>query len=340
MANPTNAPDIPGERIRRAAVELAPKPVKAIELAGAGANSAVYRLRCEGADYALKCYAATVRDAETRPRVEWQTLKFLFENGVEEAPKPIARSVAEGCLLMEWIEGSPLGRHGAADIEQAIGFMTRIFALSNKPEAAAFAPAAEACFSGAAIVQQIERRLEALNRDAQLGRFLDEEFWPLFRELRETVLQSPWGGDLPSEHRRLIPADFGFHNALRARDGRLRYFDFDYFGWDDPVKLAADFILHPAMSVTPEEGRQVAAAFAAALPDDAQFLRRLDALLPLYALRWSVILLNPYRADRQPADTADPEARQRLLSLQLQKAQRMLERAAGAAGPYGDSAAL
>ena len=49
---------------------------------------------------------------------------------------------------------------------------------------------------------------------------------------------------LPQEQRSLVPSDFGFHNALRRPDGTLAFFDFEYFGWDDPVKLTADVLLH------------------------------------------------------------------------------------------------
>ena len=114
-----------------------------------------------------------------------------------------------------------------------------------------FPLAAEACLSRASIVEQIDRRLDAFERNDQLDPFLVERFLPAYHEARDNVLRSDWASDLPTGQQRLIPADFGFHNALRASDGRLRYFDFDYFGWDDPVKLAADFILHPAMSLTP-----------------------------------------------------------------------------------------
>ena len=40
--------------------------------------------------------------------------------------------------------------------------------------------------------------------------------------------------------RALSPSDFGLHNALRGQDGQLRFVDFEYFGWDDPVKLVSD----------------------------------------------------------------------------------------------------
>ena len=58
----------------------------------------------------------------------------------------------------------------------------------------------------------------------------------------------------------------GSNDALRQTDGRLRYVDFDYFGWDDPAKLTADFLLHPAMQLSAD--------------DRSGFVRRMMAALP------------------------------------------------------------
>ena len=58
--------------------------------------------------------------------------------------------------------------------------------------------------------------------------------------------------------RSLSPSDFGFHNALLEADGRLTFVDFEYFGWDDPVKIVADVMLHPGMGLSADHGRRFA----------------------------------------------------------------------------------
>ena len=45
------------------------------------------------------------------------------------------------------------------------------------------------------------------------------------------------------------PSDFGIHNTIRDQENNIIFIDFDYFGWDDPVKLASDFYWHPAMNL-------------------------------------------------------------------------------------------
>jgi hypothetical protein len=205
-----------------------------------------------------------------------------------------------------------------------------VFELSGEAGIPRFESASEACFSPAEILRQIEARLSELRRHPMLDTFFEHELFPALAVARSIVAPGAGRSDeLAPGFRRLIPADFGFHNALRQSDGRLRFFDFDYFGWDDPVKLTADFILHPAMNLSEGEKMLFAERMAAALSDDEDFARRLSRHLPLYAVRWALILLNPFRADRQDALPADGATRQELLARQIEKARAMCELAAG-----------
>jgi hypothetical protein len=103
---------------------------------------------------------------------------------------------------------------------------------------------------------------------------------------------------LPRPSQSLIPADFGFHNCLRRPDGKLAFLDFEYFGWDDPVKLTADFLLHPGMTLDSLTSRRFRAAAGRRYAADAHFGARFDALFPLFGLRWVLVLLNEFLPER------------------------------------------
>ena len=77
----------------------------------------------------------------------------------------------------------------------------------------------------------------------------------------------------------------------------LTFLDFDYFGWDDPVKLTADFIWHPAMNLNTELKEQWQEAMLDLFSNDSQFESRLNATMPLYGLRWAMIVLNEFLPD-------------------------------------------
>jgi len=85
---------------------------------------------------------------------------------------------------------------------------------------------------------------------------------------------------------------------VRGRDGRITFIDFEYFGWDDPVKLVADLALHPGSALGADVRAAWLASMRARFADDPTFDARLDATLPLYALRWTLILLNEFLGDK------------------------------------------
>ncbi len=104
--------------------------------------------------------------------------------------------------------------------------------------------------------------------------------------------------ELPHPQRSLVPSDFGFHNALRDEKGRLTFIDFEYFGWDDPVKLTADVLLHPGTRIAPELLTRFRTAAKKLYGKDPDFATRLDAFHSLFGLRWVLILLNEFHPER------------------------------------------
>ena len=312
------------DRIHSAAEQLAGAKVRAIEPATSGANSRIFRVATSDGLFALKSYPSRQNDKRNRADVEWRALQFLTARGVTSVPRPFARDAEGQFLLMEWIEGPLLTSHEPAHIGQAAAFIAQIFALSSESEAAQFPLASEACLSTARIVQQTEERLPLLNSDGPLGAFLATTFHPALQRAKRHAQSEQAEEELDARLRRLIPADFGFHNVVREPSGRLRYIDFEYFGWDDPVKVTADFLLHPAMTLSEEETRSFARAMGAALPQDIEFGARLKRHLPLFALRWVLILFNPFRCDRAAELPPEASARHALLSDRMGKAEKLL----------------
>ena len=124
----------------------------------------------------------------------------------------------------------------------------------------------------------------------------------------------------PSRLRRV--ANLAFCVLLSDAGGSITFLDFEYFGWDDPAKLAADTILHPGMNLGSNLRHYTARKFHEIFAGDPDFTRRLSRSLPLYGLRWCMILLNVYLRDCGSIAANNEQKR-----VQLQKAQDMLARA-------------
>lgn len=297
----------------RAAALLGRPVARAERIVGKGANNRIYRIEAGGERFALKIYP----DDDRRGRLEheWAALSFLAEDGERMVPRPLARDA--GAALYEWIDGGRPPADAAA-IDAMAAFLERLH--DRRHRAAALPEAAEACFAEAEIVRQLRAR------HARLSEVTGEpELAALLARIRLPADADPT--PLPAALRALSPSDFGLHNALAAPRG-IVFLDFEYFGWDDPVKLVADVLWHPGMELAaPQAARFRAACEAVYGRGDAGFAGRLAARLPLFGLRWVLIILNEFLPERWAlrahAGAADQEAAK---AAQAAKARRFLAR--------------
>jgi hypothetical protein len=301
-------PDPALEAAVSAALALLGGPVNAVErVRGAGRNSGIYRVRRSGTSYALKQYPPRRPGERDRAATELAALRFMTAHGIDSVPRPYATDPEGGYALIEWIDGAPVTAPRDTDIAAANRFLAAIHGLRNAPDASAQPSAAESCLSGGEIVAQIERRLArlgAIAEESALAAFLDTAIRPLLARITSWAEAGYAEEGLSFTHpiggaaRTLCASDFGFHNALRRRSGELVFIDFDDFGWDDPVKLTADFLLHPGTQLPEQLKRYFAAATTAIYQTDRSFASRLALLYPLFALRWCLILLNEFLPER------------------------------------------
>jgi hypothetical protein len=214
---------------------------------------------------------------------------------------------AQNSVLLSWIEGEKVGRVAVEDIDLALAFLGRLHELRHAPALPPSRLAAEACLSGAEIERQLGvrfRQLLALEGEAGLRTFLESDVAPSLENFATRARRefpagpSSFDLELAPDRRTLAPSDFGFHNTLRGRDGGLTFIDFEYFGWDDPVKLTADVLLHPGAPLAAELKDRFRRGAERIYGSDAAFAPRLQALYPLFGLRWVLILLNEFHPER------------------------------------------
>ena len=266
-------------------------------------NSKIFRVETSQGSIALKVYPDLAVDNRLRRNAEWQALKFLQRNKLP-VPKPVQTDAELNWSLIEWIDGSPADPQNQVHLGQAATFIQNLNQASRAVSSGSvFGLATEACLKPSLIETQINNRLAALKsvEDSALRDFVDHSVSPtLVRTIERSrrLMVDGYGANLDQRFWTLSPSDFGLHNAIVTPQGDLVFFDFEYFGWDDPVKLTADVCLHPGMSLD-ENAQQYWISEAKRLfADDPNFGVRLNALYPLYAIRWALIMLNEYRTDK------------------------------------------
>lgn len=315
-------------------------PVKRWSKVRGGANNRVYGGIAGQRKVLLKVYFRSAGDARDRLRGE----KFFYDlaEGVRTTlvPRALGWDMEHRLGLFSFIEGrKPQVEDLSADGVQAAGrlvaHVNRVpleFLRAKEPPTAS-----EACFSFAehfALVQGRVDRLHALpvgdTVDEEARTWIRDELAPCWRRLQDEAARRVGqekldeGELLPLEQRWISPSDFGFHNALLDGENSVKFFDFEYAGWDDPAKLAADFFCQLAVPVPLSFWRDFVEALQEARGWSPAAERRAKILLPIYRIKWCCIALNEFLAPHAARRFfSDGEAGERRAA-QLAKAQKCL----------------
>lgn len=272
------------------------------ELKG-GINSNVFCVKINDKPQAvLKKYPIDAN--RDRQVCEINFLKFLDIAVPKKVPRLLAYKLSEGVSLIEWIDGAPNPTLQAEDYEQFSLFQMYLDKHKLIAEAKKVGLAADAVLCPMDLVNQLHNRLAEFSKVAlpeEVKRFLFQEFKPFMDRAIEQTLNTynrigvEVDVPLPRDYQTLIASDFGTHNAVRKEDDELVFIDFEFAGWDDPITSIANFMLHPGMSTSFSKRvifeRRLLSYFSAY----PEIKTRYMSLLPLFGLRWCLIILNIFR---------------------------------------------
>lgn len=314
-------------------------PETEIEPLPGGGNNRVFRVD----SLLAKVYFRHLKDRRDRSGAEMSFLAFAWAGGLRCIPRPVAVDRQSGTSLVEFIEGRPLkpGEATWRRVSEAVEFFVALNRTRTRPGARRLPAGSEACFSLGEHLHCVERRIDrlrgvsgrsAIDRDA--AAFIRSRLEPAWARVSRSV-RGP-AGPISRGERCLSPSDFGFHNALLRRNGRLCFIDFEYAGWDDPAKTACDFFCQPAVPVERRHRPRFVEALAGVVGRPEAFRERVRILFPVYELKWCCILLNEFLpvegARRRFASKGGEPVRRK--ADQLDKARAALGRlGAGSWGP-------
>lgn len=291
-----------------------------------GTNNRIYRLWGKAGSAALKIYYRGAKDPRDRFGAERDFYTLCERAGGVAIPRRLGSSEALGAAIFEWAEGSPLQAPVTSEDLSAAGAFLRDINGATGPYREGARIASEACFDAPAHFALLDRRLSALEAGAagipELASFVGKDLQDFRRLVGARLLAGE--SRTPPSGRIFSPGDFGFHNAMRRAGGEIIFFDFEYSGWDDPVKTVADIFLQPEKPVA----LSLLEEFCHALTAYPGLADRARLWLPFFALKWCCILLNPavlQHAERR--EFAGEAAGADVVARQLAKARHMLQMA-------------
>jgi hypothetical protein len=192
-----------------------------------------------------------------------------------QTPKPFATNEDLNWSLIEWYNGDVANCSDQVRLMQAVDFiraLTEVSRASLTNTSIGFAT--EACLTPIDVEKQIRNRLDYFRSidDSGLQKFLEQVLVPNFNG---SVVDAR---DLLED---------GYESQLSSGFWIL-----------SPVKVTADFCLHPAMKLDLSSQKYWVSEMKTLFAHDVKFELRLKALAPLYAIRWALIVLNEFRSDK------------------------------------------
>ena len=308
-----------------------------------GGNNRAWLLKTKQKKIFIKKYFISEHDKRDRFGTEISFLIFAWEKGIREIPEPLAADRANLLGLFAFISGRRPEKEeiNRPFLEYALSFLRKLNLNKNSLRSQSLFCGSESCFNLAEHIESLGKKLNRLKSitdndrlDGEAHKFIEDELNAKWLEVKSGIYReiSEKGFDLnetidPND-RIISPSDFGFHNTILTAEGELFFVDFEYAGWDDPVKLICDFFCQPELPVPIEYFdwfvEEISKITGRSSDDNDNLHWRAKLLFPLYKLKWCCIMLNDFvPVDRERKDFASFDTDRR--KIQLDKAVHYLK---------------
>lgn len=274
-----------------------------VQLKG-GRNNKVFRAKGISGDVIIKQYFFNPSDTRDRLLSEFSMLNYLWQNGIKNIPEPLFSDSDTHTGIYKFIDGVPVEPDiiSEQDIISLSEFLTVMWNLRTSSNTVNLPIASEACFSIKDYFSKVDKRFSQFQQVktgdlivSKALQFLNNYLYPLFKKIiLHAESKSIFAKFLEPSCRTLSPSDYGFHNAIRSKKGLLYFIDFEYAGWDDPVKMICDALLQPDKPIPERFYSAFLNHGKAILHSIDNLLDRAESLYPLLGIKWCLIMLNEF----------------------------------------------
>lgn len=272
-----------------------------------GNNSSVFQCHSDqGYMQCLKFYKTpTLFDARKRLKNDINFLIYCRENRINNVPDLFQYSNENHWTLTEWIKGDCPTYLNSSMVIQIVDFLLETNLHENFEMSKRFSEASEALLSVQSLFSDVYARIGRL-LTKKLDTKLDHE---VHNWIMSDVVQLARSCYLNlSENRSnftclsnifttpiLSQSDVGIHNLISS-ENKIYFYDFEYSGIDDISKWICDWVCQPNHEDFSDElkANLISLVRASDLKLDLYWEQRVEILLPVFRLKWILIMLNSF----------------------------------------------
>lgn len=284
--------------------EFASEPFAQLETIKRDGNNKIFRFNDKNfKNFIIKKYSA-INGGHLTLQVEFDALMLLKQHGFP-VPTPYLCDSKSNLAIYEQIltsEHSPKVENIIFDFSD---FLIKLAQMSRGLEQNVFVAARDSRSKIEDYPQHVSRRLNQIetacstdNTFYQIQNFIQTKFMPMYEIVLKryqenlTKFNLNESSTLPKDQTILSPSDFGLHNSVWSSEGKFYFIDFEYFGWDDPVKLVTDFLHHAGQNLELDDRLSIIKKFSEVAQLNQDFFKRLTTVIDLVGLEWILIILN------------------------------------------------
>jgi len=274
------------------------------EIIESGKNNLVSKIYYKNRIYIYKKYLKKSKNGIKYSRYSSETsfIKLLRKKNIKNLPSIFATDSKNQENIFNYINGEKVSKVRKNDILQCIKFIKKINQNNFKKRDIKFKMATESCISIEDHIQTANKRIIMLSKfpknygiykDAKS--FVKTKLKKKLNEVKKSILgtfsKKEINKKLQKKDLILSPSDFGFHNAIK-KNKKLYFFDFEYAGMDDPVKLISDFICQPDYQLSKKHISFFYKNILKIFPQNLEIERRLKAVIYIHRIKWCCVIMS------------------------------------------------
>ena len=273
--------------------------INQIKTVKSGKNSKIYKINTDKKKIILKSYYGK---KNLRIRKEFQFYKYLNQTNIDNVVTPIAFDFKNNLVALPYIVGNKIHKVQNKHIIQLSNFINKINRKNIYSRKIGLAvEGINNRKNHITICQNRINKLKLVDKKSAIKKelylFLREKIIPTFKILKNKIndkkilYQSKY--KLYKKDMIISPSDFGFHNVVESKK-KIFFFDFEYAGYDDPVKLICDFYCQPNQKVSMKQKEKFKKMIIKKYKNYKQLDYLISELLPIHHLKWCCIILNEF----------------------------------------------
>jgi thiamine kinase-like enzyme len=275
-----------------------------IETIEFGKNNLVKKIHYKRKIFIYKKYLNSKGNGINYSRYKSETsfINLLVSKKIKNLPLILATDPKNQENLFNYIKGKKINKITKKDIVQCINFIKKINSNISNKNFFYYKKATEACISINDHICTAKRRIFLLSkfskdygiyRKAKL--FVKNELKNKLKIVKNNIFilftTKQINKKLTPQELILSPSDFGFHNIIK-KNKKLYFFDFEYAGMDDPVKLISDYICQPDYKLSKEQSNFFYRNILKIFNNKKEIDKRFKAVINIHRIKWCCVILS------------------------------------------------